>query len=687
MMPEPSAANLATWALHVAALTAIGAGLPAVFGLASPRARMAYYRLLLVAAVALPILMPASPAAPPPGLDATALDAATRTRPGPAPRPSPFTTGPPVRTAASRFLPLHADAVLAAVLAAGLLARTAWVLAGIGTLWRLRRSSLPLDPRPDPVEQAVALAAADAEFRVSPEVPRPVSFGARRPAILLPVGLAAFPPDEQRAVACHELIHVRRHDWLRTIGDEAVRALLWFHPAVWWLLDQIHLAREQMVDREVVEITGSRRPYLEALVKLARHTMPTPLRPAALFLRRAHLPQRVSLMLKEGSMSKRRLVAAFVSSLSLALVAGALVVQAFPLQAAQEPAGPVAAVAGQQAPRPGVPVDQSAPKIVSKVDPVYPPGAKAEGIQGVVIVVATVDGAGTVTEVKVIRSVNPLLDQAAVDAVRQWRYEPTGSVVVLTTTIRFALDDEKKKTAPGAARTVPGPAAGAAPGKAVAGAVGGGVQGGVVGGVAGGGVSGGVVGGVGSGPASRTAVRDLKRPTSAYPPAVDAPVTEALVLVSVAVAADGHVIDARGVAGSPGLWGPVIDAVRQWEFGSADKDGEFLMGFNLAAGTQAQATSAGPLRVGGNIRQPAKIRDVRPVYPADARDAGVMGVVIIEAVIGPNGKVTDGRVLRSIPGLDAAALGAVLQWEFTPTLLNGEAVSVIMTVTVNFTLG
>jgi len=181
-------------------------------------------------------------------------------------------------------------------------------------------------------------------------------------------------------------------------------------------------------------------------------------------------------------------------------------------------------------------------------------------------------------------------------------------------------------------------------------------------------------------------VRDLKRPTSAYPPAVDAPVTEALVLVSVAVAADGHVIDARGVAGSPGLWGPVIDAVRRWEFGSADKDGEFLMGFNLAAGPQERAASAKPLRVGGNIRQPAKIRDVRPVYPADARDAGVMGVVIIEAVIGPNGKVTDGRVLRSIPGLDAAALEAVLQWEFTPTLLNGEAVSVIMTVTVNFTL-
>jgi periplasmic protein TonB len=60
--------------------------------------------------------------------------------------------------------------------------------------------------------------------------------------------------------------------------------------------------------------------------------------------------------------------------------------------------------------------------------------------------------------------------------------------------------------------------------------------------------------------------------------------------------------------------------------------------------------------------------------------------VIIEATIGPSGKVTDAKVLRSIPLLDNAALEAVRQWEFTPTLLNGVPVPVIMTVTVQFTL-
>ena len=95
---------------------------------------------------------------------------------------------------------------------------------------------------------------------------------------------------------------------------------------------------------------------------------------------------------------------------------------------------------------------------------------------------------------------------------------------------------------------------------------------------------------------------------------------------------------------------------------------------------------AAPVRVGGNIKPPTKTKDVRPTYPPIAQSARVQGVVIIEATIGPGGKVQDAKVLRSIPLLDQAALDAVRQWEYTPTLLNGVPVPVIMTVTVNFTL-
>ena len=95
---------------------------------------------------------------------------------------------------------------------------------------------------------------------------------------------------------------------------------------------------------------------------------------------------------------------------------------------------------------------------------------------------------------------------------------------------------------------------------------------------------------------------------------------------------------------------------------------------------------AEPVRVGGNISPPTKTRDVAPVYPPVAQSARVQGVVILEAIIGPDGRVTDVKVLRSVPLLDDAAITAVRQWEYTPTLLNGVPVPVIMTVTVNFAL-
>ncbi len=95
---------------------------------------------------------------------------------------------------------------------------------------------------------------------------------------------------------------------------------------------------------------------------------------------------------------------------------------------------------------------------------------------------------------------------------------------------------------------------------------------------------------------------------------------------------------------------------------------------------------AGPVRVGGAISAPMRTHDVRPIYPPIAQSARVSGVVILEAVIGEDGNVRDLKVLRSIPLLDQAAVDAVRQWRFTPTLLNGQPVPVVMTVTVAFNL-
>jgi protein TonB len=92
------------------------------------------------------------------------------------------------------------------------------------------------------------------------------------------------------------------------------------------------------------------------------------------------------------------------------------------------------------------------------------------------------------------------------------------------------------------------------------------------------------------------------------------------------------------------------------------------------------------VRVGGEVRAPRRVKNVNPAYPEEAKAAGVSGVVIVEIRIGTEGTVVQARVSRSIPLLDQAALDAIYEWEYEPTMLNGEPVEVLMTVTVNFTL-
>ncbi len=93
-----------------------------------------------------------------------------------------------------------------------------------------------------------------------------------------------------------------------------------------------------------------------------------------------------------------------------------------------------------------------------------------------------------------------------------------------------------------------------------------------------------------------------------------------------------------------------------------------------------------PVRPGGDIKPPTRTRYVAPAYPELARSVRKAGVVIIEAIIGIDGRVENAHILRSTPLLDEAALTAVRQWEYTPTLLNGRPTPVIMTVTVVFDL-
>jgi periplasmic protein TonB len=111
-------------------------------------------------------------------------------------------------------------------------------------------------------------------------------------------------------------------------------------------------------------------------------------------------------------------------------------------------------------------------------------------------------------------------------------------------------------------------------------------------------------------------------------------------------------------------------------------------GLGIAPPPPAPRPAAPPtvIRAGGVVRPPQKVHHVAPSYPAIAQQAKISGVVIIEALIAEDGSVREVKVLKSVPLLDAAATDAVRQWRFTPTLLNGVPVQVIMSVTVTFTL-
>lgn len=157
------------------------------------------------------------------------------------------------------------------------------------------------------------------------------------------------------------------------------------------------------------------------------------------------------------------------------------------------------------------------------------------------------------------------------------------------------------------------------------------------------------------------------------------------VILEATIGTNGKVTDVRVIRSIPLLDAAAAAAVRQWEYEPTILK-RVAVPVITSVAVEFKLTPPAPVRVGGAIKQPTQTRRVSPVYPAEAQAAGVQGVVIIEATLGTDGKVTDVRVLQSIPLLDQAALDAVRQWEYTPTLLNDAAVPVILTVTVNFTL-
>ncbi|HSU04805.1 MAG TPA: TonB family protein, partial [Acetobacteraceae bacterium] len=194
----------------------------------------------------------------------------------------------------------------------------------------------------------------------------------------------------------------------------------------------------------------------------------------------------------------------------------------------------------------------------------------------------------------------------------------------------------------------------------------------------------------------------LRKVMPEYPPEVRAIRLSADMRMAIVIGRDGHVTDARVITGHPRLVESAIATVKQWVFAPVMQNGvpivvrtNVIVPYRLDGSDgpmpsmQAQSANAEPkpavpqrIRVGGNVQRAKLTSSVDPVYPQAARDAGIEGNVELGVVISKEGRVSSTSVVDGHPLLAAAAEEAVMRWVYAPTLLNGDPVEVVTTVTV-----
>lgn len=596
--------NLVAYVLQSTALVTASLAALWLLRIDAASVRYAALRATLLVALALPFLQPRVSVSPAPwlrlqsaGVETPPLSAPGRVPPPPVPQVAvakPMAWG------------------ITFVLAAGMLGRLLWLSAGLWRLQRLRRAGeIAAGHEHADLQQIIGTTA---ELRYVTGLEQPLTFGFRRPVVLLPASLRSMAPPIQRAVAAHELWHVRRRDWLWMVGEEAVRSAFWFHPAIWILLSRIQIAREETVDDLAILTTGSRKNYLDALLAFADAR---PIFAVAAFARRRHLIHRMLTISKESVMSSKRLVASCAAMLCIAAAATWSVVVAFPLT-------------GEQNPR-----DPRPPGARSEM--VFVPASEAELQDAIKREPKNAHHYGALARFYIKagdfdRAIGTLESLAQADPSNPQHHHMIGVFYWEKAFRDTSLSPTQKMTY--------------------------------------------ILSGI--------AAEDRAL-------ALDADFKEALIYKNILLRLQAtHTTDIpqqrQLIAEADTLRNRAMELAKQQGMNMAPRDpmappppppppppAEFGLVDGLV-----------PIKIGGQIAPPRKIRDAHPVYPEDAKAAGTSGIVILEAVIDTAGRVRDTRVLRSVPGFDQAALGAVRQWMYEPTVIDGVARPVVMTVTVNF---
>jgi TonB family protein len=607
--------NFIAYSLQIGLLVGVAALAPAALRLRSPRAKLAYWHLLLVACLLLPIIRPWRQQ-----VIAETVTVTTRV----------IAIAPSAAPAGRSFSPAE---VALGMIALGALTRLGWLAVGFWKLGRYRRRSRPY--------RTALPWPSRAELCLADDVSSPVTFGARRPVILLPPQFPGLDPRAQEAILCHELLHVERHDWLFTLAEELVRAVFWFHPAIWWLLGEIQLAREQAVDREVIQLTQAKDEYVDALLAIAGAKPKLDLAPAPLFLRKRHLKHRVVSILKETRMTKSRLLSALAASVCVLAATCWLVTNTFPLAAAPQVASD----------SPGVTVDVGTATLMHRAPVAYPEGARTKRVQGAVVLELTFDASGNVADARVVSGPEELR-KAALQSVLQWHFTHESAGNKRQVTIDFAIPADSKPDIGVAIKREISPVP------------------------------------PGARPTTPTNARKIQSINVVGLP--DDATRELISRLPVKV----------GTQFTPELMFSLSNAIKAYDEHlnltirpvSADElaitivapGGNALPKAEIAVATASDSPDR--IKVGGNVQSTKLIRQPRPVYPPEAKEIRLQGVVKLSAVIAKDGTVKSLEVISGHPLLVASALDAVRQWVYETTLLNGNPVEVQTQIDVNYTL-
>ena len=607
--------NLLVWSAQALVVVIVAAGIAQLIRTVLPSLRLAFWQVTLLASLLLPLIRPWQQEA----VTAIRLTQLRITQVA-----SPGLTQQP-----SAFHPLSTVELFLLIVAIGAIAKLTLLIAGLFKLRQYRREARPFAADPSWSTEATLLA--------SESVTSPVTFGFLKPVILVPDRFADLAPELRDPILFHEILHVRRRDWLCAIVEETLRSLLWFHPGIWYAIREIQLAREETVDREVVNTMNARESYVDALLAIASSIRGPEMATAPFFIRRSHLKRRVISIFREAKMShisKARSVSTLIAGCAAMALSCWYITGALPLKA--QPQEVIDGI--------GITVDVNGARLMHRSPIMYPNEAVEKRVQGTVTAQVKLDASGNVSDASIVSGPEELR-KAVLQSVLAWHFASDSANGTRQVAVTFAMG----ANAPTMVRTMPAP------------------------------------------------VINMNEPQVRIT-SISAPPE----LLSRLPVHEGDIM-------TPQLRADLNKVVKAYDehltVGSMYSQDSLKLFIN-APGTRPAMTppppppppptgmavpssitsTPGAIRVGGNVQNNNLINQVPPEYPPLAKMARVQGTVKFEATIGKDGSITNLHVVSGPPLLIQAAMQAVQQWMYKPTLLNGQPVDVITTIDINFTL-